>query len=135
MPALRLPVDQRLRPAPRHHSRRAGRRAEFRLIILKRRFSCRPCRRPFTEPVDGIRKGYRTTQRYRQAVWDAAEEFVDLKIVRTRMRTRPVWFSASSTSISNFADALGSANVILKLESTSTSFAGTSPWTGESLLA
>lgn len=62
------------------------RRAEFRLIILKRRFSCRPCRRPFTEPVDGIRKGYRTTQRYRQAVWDAAEEFVDLKTVRTRMR-------------------------------------------------
>jgi transposase len=62
------------------------RRAEFRLIIVKRRFSCGPCRRPFTEPVDGIRKGYRTTQRYRQAVWDAAEEFVDLKTVRTRMR-------------------------------------------------
>ena len=62
------------------------RRAEFRLIIVKRRFSCRPCRRPFTEPVDGIRKGYRTTQRYRQAVWDAAEEFVDLKLVRKRMR-------------------------------------------------
>lgn len=62
------------------------RRAEFRLIIVKRRFSCRPCRRPFTEPVDGIRKGYRTTQRYREAVWKAAEEFVDLKVVRSRMR-------------------------------------------------
>ncbi len=36
--------------------------------------------------MDGIRKGYRTTQRYRQAVWDAAEEFVDLKLVRERMR-------------------------------------------------
>src|SRR5690606_34471241 len=62
------------------------RKAEFRLIIVKRRFSCRPCRRPFTEPVDGIRKGYRTTQRYREAVWKAAEEFVDLKVVRKRMR-------------------------------------------------
>ena len=32
-----------------------------RLEIRKRRFSCRPCGRPFTEPVHGIRKGYRTT--------------------------------------------------------------------------
>src|SRR5690606_27374570 len=56
------------------------RKAEFRLIIVKRRFSCRPCRRPFTEPVDGIRKGYRTTQRYREAVWKAAEEFVDHQV-------------------------------------------------------
>jgi transposase len=62
------------------------RKAEIRLLIRKRRFSCRPCRLPFTEPVDGIRKGYRTTQRYREALWDAAEEFVDLKTVRRRMR-------------------------------------------------
>jgi len=62
------------------------RKAEIRLVIQKRRFSCRPCRLPFTEPVDGIRKGYRTTQRYREALWDAAEEFVDLKTVRRRMR-------------------------------------------------
>jgi transposase len=62
------------------------RKAEIRLLIHKRRFSCRPCGKPFTEPVDGVRKGYRTTQRYRQALWDAAEEFVDLKTVRRRMR-------------------------------------------------
>ena len=27
------------------------------LTVRKRRFSCRPCQRPFTEPVGGIRKG------------------------------------------------------------------------------
>jgi len=62
------------------------RKAEIRLLIRKRRFSCRLWRLPFTEPVDGIRKGYRTTQRYREALWDAAEEFIDLKTVRRRMR-------------------------------------------------
>jgi len=62
------------------------RRADMRLVIRKRRFSCHPCGRPFTEAIDGIRVGYRTTQRYREAVWDAAEEFVDLKLVRKRMR-------------------------------------------------
>jgi len=62
------------------------RRAEMRLVIRKRRFTCRPCARPFTEFVGGIRPRYRTTERYRQAVWDAAEEFVDLKLVRQRLR-------------------------------------------------
>jgi len=62
------------------------RKAEIRFLIRKRRFSCSPCRRPFTEPVNGIRKGFRTTQRYRRAIWDASEEFVDLKTVRRRMR-------------------------------------------------
>jgi len=62
------------------------RRGEMRLVIRKRRFSCRPCGRPFTEAIDGVRVGYRTSERYREAVWDAAEEFVDLKLVRQRMR-------------------------------------------------
>ena len=62
------------------------RRGEMRLVIRKRRFSCRPCGRPFTEAIDGVRVGYRTSERYREAVWNAAEEFVDLKLVRQRMR-------------------------------------------------
>lgn len=62
------------------------RRAEMRLLIRKRRFSCHRCGRPFTESIDGIRVGYRTSERYREAVWVAAEEFVDLKLVRQRMR-------------------------------------------------
>jgi transposase len=28
------------------------------LWVRKRRFSCKPCKKPFTEPVDGVRKGY-----------------------------------------------------------------------------
>lgn len=62
------------------------RRGEMRLVIRKRRFSCRPCGRPFTEAIEGIRVGYRTTERYREAVWVEAEECVDLKGVRRKMR-------------------------------------------------
>src|SRR5438874_10338652 len=35
------------------------------LHIRKRRFSCKPCGRPFTEPIPGVRKGCRTTERYK----------------------------------------------------------------------
>ncbi len=52
------------------------------LRIRKRRFYCRHCRKPFTEPIDGVRKGYRTTQRYRRRLLWACENFVDLKSVR-----------------------------------------------------
>lgn len=62
------------------------RRGEVRLRILKRRFSCGPCGRPFTEPVSGIIKGKRTTERYARAVQQACEEYVDLKTVRQRFR-------------------------------------------------
>jgi len=53
-----------------------------RLMIRKRRFSCGPCRRPFTEPVPGIRKGYRSTERYRRSLLWACEKFSDLTQVR-----------------------------------------------------
>ena len=56
------------------------------LRIRKRRFYCKRCRKPFTEPVDGIRKGYRTTQRYRKDVRWACENFTDLKRVRKQYR-------------------------------------------------
>src|ERR1043165_101520 len=57
-----------------------------RLVVRKRRFSCRPCGRPFTEPVPGIRKGYRTTERYQRSVLWACENFSDLTRVRRAYR-------------------------------------------------
>jgi transposase len=56
------------------------------LHLRKRRFSCRPCRRPFTEPVPGIRKRGRVTERYRRSVLWACETFSDLKAVRHQYR-------------------------------------------------
>ncbi|MBK7844485.1 MAG: transposase [Bdellovibrionales bacterium] len=38
------------------------------LHVLKRRFYCKTCRKPFTEPVQGIRKGKRTTERFKRGV-------------------------------------------------------------------
>lgn len=57
-----------------------------RLLVRKRRFSCRPCGRPFTEPVPGIRKGYRSTERYRRSLLWACENFSDLTRVRRAYR-------------------------------------------------
>jgi transposase len=57
-----------------------------RLVVRKRRFSCRPCGRPFTEPVPGIRKGYRTTERYQRSILWACENFSDLTQVRRAYR-------------------------------------------------
>jgi len=56
------------------------------LHIKKRRFSCRPCGRPFTEPVPGIKKGARTTQRYKRSLLWACEKFSDLSAVRRAYR-------------------------------------------------
>ena len=50
--------------------------AHVMLLIRKRRFSCATCRRPFTEPIPGVRKGYRTTDRYRRRLLWACENFV-----------------------------------------------------------
>lgn len=52
------------------------------LKILKRRFSCKACRRPFTEPIPGVLPGRRTTQRFRAAVMEACEKYTDLSRVR-----------------------------------------------------
>jgi transposase len=52
------------------------------LYITKRRLWCRPCQKPFTERIAGIRDGKRHTERYQQAVTWAAENFSDLKRVR-----------------------------------------------------
>lgn len=51
------------------------------LFVRKRRFSCRPCRRPFTEPIKGIKKGCRTTERFeRDIVW-ACQRFANISEV------------------------------------------------------
>jgi transposase len=56
------------------------------LLVTKRRFFCRPCKKPFTEPLAGVRKGGRTTERYRRGILWAAENFSDLKRVTKEYR-------------------------------------------------
>jgi len=56
------------------------------MCVRKRRFYCRSCCRPFTEPVPGLLKGYRTTRRYRASLLWACEHFSDLKRVRGSYR-------------------------------------------------
>jgi transposase len=56
------------------------------LILRKRRFYCKTCKKPFTEPINGIRKGKRTTERYRRQLLWACEHFTDLKSVRNNHR-------------------------------------------------
>jgi transposase len=52
------------------------------LRILKRRFRCPSCRKVFTEPIPGVRKGFKTTERYRRGIRWACENFKDLKSVQ-----------------------------------------------------
>lgn len=52
------------------------------LRILKRRFRCPNCRKVFTEPIAGVRKGFKTTERYRRGIRWACENFKDLKSVQ-----------------------------------------------------
>lgn len=61
------------------------------LLVVKRRFYCRPCKKPFTEPLPGVRKGRRTTERYRRSILWACENFSDLKRVRKEYRCS-TWF-------------------------------------------
>jgi transposase len=52
------------------------------LVVRKRRFWCKTCRKPFTEPLAGVRKHHRTTSRYRQDVFHACLNYTNLKQVR-----------------------------------------------------
>jgi transposase len=56
------------------------------LVILKRRFFCKTCRKPFTEPVPGILPGRRTTQRFKLAILHACEKYRSMKLVRDEFR-------------------------------------------------
>lgn len=48
------------------------------LYVQKRRFRCPGCKRVFTEPLQGVRKGFKTTERFRRGVKWACENFADL---------------------------------------------------------
>jgi transposase len=52
------------------------------LHVLKRRFRCPKCKKVFTEPLCGIQKGYKTSQRYRRGLKWACDNFKDLKRVQ-----------------------------------------------------
>lgn len=52
------------------------------LQVLKRRFRCPGCKKVFTEPLNGVRKGHKTTERFRRGVKWACENFRDLKRVQ-----------------------------------------------------
>ena len=52
-----------------------------RLQVLKRRFSCKPCKRVFSEVLPGVRPRRRTTERFRAQVMWACDRFNSLKQV------------------------------------------------------
>lgn len=56
--------------------------AGMRLWVLKRRFRCPSCKKVFTEPLSGVRKGFKTTERYRKGLRWACDNFKNLKRVR-----------------------------------------------------
>lgn len=52
------------------------------LVISKRRFRCPGCKSVFTEPVSGIKKGAKLTQRFYRSIYWSCENLQDLKRVR-----------------------------------------------------
>lgn len=52
------------------------------LRIEKHRYYCKTCRKPFTEPVEGIWPGRRTTSHFRSAVASDCENYTNLSLVR-----------------------------------------------------
>ena len=65
------------------------------LVVRKRRLWCKPCRKPFTEPVPGIRRGFRHTERYGRAALRACERYVDLSQVRRDIGCSAGWLYAA----------------------------------------
>jgi transposase len=61
------------------------------LTVIKRRLWCKPCGKPFTEPLPWARKGFRHTERFGRAVMHACERYVDLKRVRQDFRCSGGW--------------------------------------------
>lgn len=52
------------------------------LVVRKRRFWCPRCEKPFTEPLSGVGKGKRVTERLRKNLCVAAEKYASLEDVR-----------------------------------------------------
>lgn len=61
------------------------------LHIRKRRLWCKPCQKPFSEPIPGVQKGKRHTERFVSSLHWACETFVDLKRVKRAYRCSN-WF-------------------------------------------
>lgn len=57
--------------------------ASIYLHLHKRRSRCPSCKSVFTEPVQLVQKGFRTTRRYRRNLSWACNNFLDLKRVRS----------------------------------------------------
>ena len=58
------------------------RRSSCVLRVRKRRLYCKACRKPFTEPINGVLKGHRTTQRFRRALTWGCTQMRSLKAVK-----------------------------------------------------
>jgi transposase len=56
------------------------------LRIIKRRFRCPNCNSVFREPIPGIKKGFKSTQRFRSHIRWCASNFTDLKRVTQKLR-------------------------------------------------
>jgi hypothetical protein len=78
------------------------------LHIRKRRFSCKPCGKPFTEPVPVIRKQARFTECFKRAVLWVCETSFDLKSVRRAFRC--FWLHLPSPQ-HQMQDAAGASHV------------------------
>jgi transposase len=53
----------------------------IRLIIYKRRFKCPNCGAVFTEAIDGIKVGFRTTEKYRSTILHDSKNYDNIKSV------------------------------------------------------
>ena len=58
----------------------------IRLIIKKRRFRCPNCKAVFTESIEGIKVGFRTTEKYRNQILYNFEKFHTNKSVASDLR-------------------------------------------------
>lgn len=54
------------------------------LRIKKHRYYCKPCKKPFTEPVDGIMPRRKTTQMFRKSLYQKAQDAVNLSRLRRK---------------------------------------------------
>ena len=55
------------------------------LVIRKRRFWCKKCYKPFTEPVSGISKNGRMTNRLKLSIFNSCREFSSLSSVQKKL--------------------------------------------------
>lgn len=59
------------------------------LVIKKRRYFCKPCKKPFVETIPGVWPKRRTTQRYRAALLYACQHFSNLSQVGRDFKCSP----------------------------------------------